>query len=71
MGSPVATPSRSPSANSTRSSSFRWLVMRLCPGRRRSSWAWTKAASMGVPARRPSIVQPTNGPWLVPKTSVR
>src|SRR5207245_11664979 len=24
-----------------------------------------------VPERRPSIVQPTNGPWLVPKIVVR
>src|SRR6266566_2906181 len=71
IGSPVAVPARSPSANSTRSSSFRWEVRRLWPGRRRSSCAWTDRGSIGVPARSPSIVQPTKGPWLVPKIVVR
>src|SRR2546422_6297040 len=71
IGSPVAVPARRPSANSTRSSSFRWDVRRLCPGRRRSSCTCTNRGSIGVPARSPSIVQPTKGPWLVPKIVVR
>src|SRR6266571_5074273 len=70
-GGEVAVPARSPSANSTRSSSFRWEVRRLWPGRRRSSCACTDRGSIGVPARSPSIVQPTKGPWLVPKIVVR
>src|SRR2546428_180404 len=71
IGSPVASPSEMPSENSTRSASWRWVVTSLCPGRRRSSCAWTKGSSIRMPAWSPSIVQPTNGPWLVPKIVVR
>ena len=50
------------------SPSFRAVVIRDCPGRRRSSSAWTKSISMTIPAGNPSITPPTPLPSRFPKT---
>ena len=73
IGVPVVTcwPLRSsvntPDMIFTASGSWRWVVKRDWPGRRRSSSAWMSAASSGMRGGQPSTTQPIAAPWLSPK----
>ena len=67
MGHPVDLPSKMPERNSTLSDSFREVVIRDCPGRRRSSSDCTKSISMVIPAGNPSITPPMPLPCDSPK----
>ena len=59
--------SKMPERNSTLSDSLREVVMRDCPGRRRSSSDCTKSISMVIPAGNPSITPPMPLPCDSPK----
>lgn len=51
--------------------SDRGVVMRLWPGRRRSSSAWISSVLMAMLEGQPSITQPTLFPWLSPQVVTR
>ena len=44
------------------SGSLRWVVIRDCPGRRRSSSRWINSSSIDIPAGHPSMTTPTPVP---------
>src|SRR5262245_9376862 len=67
IGVPSVTPSNRPESTSTLSPSLRWVVIALCPGRRRSSSLWTTATSTAMPGGMPSTTTPTPGPCDSPK----
>src|ERR1017187_5663832 len=70
MGVPVVRPYSTPERISTWSASSRWLVMRLCPGRRRSSSTWTSSRVMGRRGGQPSTTTPMPGPWDSPQVAI-
>ena len=51
--------------------SCRGVVMRLCPGRRRSSSAWISSSLMRSRGGQPSTRHPTLRPWLSPQVVTR
>ena len=53
------------------SASRRWVVMALCPGRRRSSSRWISSAVIGTRGGQPSTMTPTAGPCDSPKVVMR
>ena len=68
---PVVIPSSTPERISTSSASRRWVVIRLCPGRRRSSSTWISSREMGSRGGQPSMTTPTAGPCDSPKVVMR
>src|SRR5690606_11990199 len=71
IGVPVVTPSNVPERILTVSGSWRWVVKRDVPGRRRSSQYWMSASPSGMPGGTPSTTQPIAGPWLSPQVVKR
>jgi len=55
----------------TASASWRWVVKRDCPGRRRSRSRWMSASTSGISGGQPSTTQPIAIPWLSPKVVTR
>src|ERR1700737_691739 len=51
----------------TASGSWRWVVKRDWPGRRRSSQGWMSASASARRGGTPSTTQPIAGPWLSPQ----
>ena len=65
-------PSRpTPERISQESSSLRGVVMRDCPGRRRSSSNWSSSRVSSSLGGTPSTTQPTPPPWDSPKVVTR
>ena len=72
MGVPRVTPSRpTPLRISHESSSFRGVVMRDCPGLRRSSSIWSSSREIWSLGGTPSTTQPTPPPWDSPNVVTR
>ena len=55
----------------TASGSWRWVVKRDCPGRRRSRSRWMSSLVSGNSGGQPSTTQPIATPWLSPKVVTR
>jgi hypothetical protein len=55
----------------TASASWRWVVKRDCPGRRRSRSCWMSSLVSGISGGQPSTTQPIAIPWLSPKVVTR
>src|SRR5271169_2701668 len=71
IGVPVVIPSNTPDRMRTSSGSWRWVVKRDWPGRRRSSQGWMSASDSGMRGGQPSTTQPIAGPWLSPQVVTR
>src|SRR5215471_6496944 len=70
-GVPSVRPSCMPDRISTWSSSLRWVVIALWPGRRRSSSRWISSTVSGRRGGQPSMTTPTAGPCDSPKVVTR
>src|SRR6516165_12386480 len=71
-GVPSVSPSSErPDRISTVSGSRRWVVIALCPGRRRSSSRWISATAIGRRGGQPSTITPTAGPCDSPNVVTR
>src|SRR5438093_8935771 len=71
IGVPRLVPSNTPERISTWSASFLWVVIALCPGRRRSSSTCTACSLTGSPGGMPSTSTPTAGPCDSPNVLTR
>ena len=71
IGVPRVTPSNRPERISARSSSWRGVVIRLCPGRRRSRSRWICSTDSGRRGGQPSTTTPTPPPWDSPNVAIR
>jgi len=71
IGVPSVCPSNSPETISAWSASWRDVVIRLCPGLRRSRSAWTSSSEIGSRGGQPSTTTPTAPPWLSPNVEMR
>ena len=68
---PVSGSGITPDRIFTLSGSWRWVVKRDWPGRRRSRSTWISAGSSGMRGGQPSTTQPMATPWLSPKVVTR
>src|SRR5579859_4902438 len=64
-------PSNTPDRMRTSSGSWRCVVNRDWPGRRRSSHGWISASDSAMRGGHPSTTQPIAGPWLSPHVVTR
>src|SRR5271166_3250905 len=71
IGVPVVRPSNTPDRMRTWSGSWRCVVKRDWPGRRRSSHGWMSVSDKGKRGGQPSTTQPIAGPWLSPQVVTR
>src|SRR5262245_46536185 len=71
IGVPSVAPSKTPLRIRTVSDSFRWLVRRLWPGRRRSRSGWMSASDKGRRGGQPSTTAPMAPPWDSPQVVTR
>ena len=71
MGVPVVLPSKIPESMFTVSGSLRGVVMKLCPGLRRSSCSWMSDSEISTPGVAPSTITPTAPPCDSPKVVSR
>jgi hypothetical protein len=71
IGVPRLTPSKIPESTSTRSASWRWVVIALWPGRRRSSSSWIASSDTATPGGMPSTTTPTAAPCDSPNVVTR
>ena len=68
---PVSGSAITPERILTASGSWRWVVKRDWPGRRRSRSCWISSFVSGISGGQPSTTQPIAIPWLSPKVVTR